>query len=449
MALKLKKVYLCYYLSLVLGLVLLCMYSNVTTTSNSYDVRGLTEEMRLMEEISVLISDVQGDDYRIMRWDATEHTIKRQNEGGCTTDNMKKSIDLILADKLSDQLRARAAQYLTFCITDNNENRAFLSQQDGIHTKIVEMVKLPLVQRTKTFVSSTSEIDATSLASAMASHLIYIASFNNQKNHVAFENAGAVPALSAIIKDKNQTPIQIMWAAAALQNLAATYCSTTSGRCRWDWTEDDDELIIVEKALPITVDGSTVRKTMMDDIELIDTLLQYACSGPVTSDPLPGKSGTVHRDELSKNLIPWGATGALKNLAILLEARHYIVKQNSSNMACFCQLSHSRDWLEVNKGEGLLYMLRRNDPCWFADPRVEYMKEAATSETELCVDGDFYDNEGYTCSNYDEEPSEADCLVKDRHGYLAKDACCPCGGGERVNTNKVQEVTESVSEASN
>lgn len=424
----------------LLALVALCVYSNMTSTS--YAVRDLTEEMRLMDEINTILSDVQGDDFRIMRYDATKYTAKRQEGGGCGHDKMNKSFHIIMKDNFSNYLRARAAEYLTFCITDNRRIRAYFSQQDGIHAKLVSMAS-SIRAPTDPLHVTTSEIDSVSLMSAMACHLIYIASFNDENNHRKFLEAGAVEALAGIIKNENNTPLQIMWAAAALQNLAASYCSTSDGRCRWDWTEDNEELILTEDSTPMTIDGSPVRESMLEDTELIDKLVHLSCSGPTTTVPMPGEGATLHRDELSTNLFSWAATGALKNLAILLDARDYIVEEYPHSMACFCRLSHSRDWLETNKGEGILFMLRRSDPCWFHEAPIEYGKQGATPETELCIDRIFYDTEGYTCTDYDDERTESNCNVEDRNGVSAKEACCACGGGDKTSdSNSVDESFE-------
>lgn len=411
-------------------------------TTTTYVVRGLTEEMKLMDDINTILTDVQGDDFRIIRYNAKKYTVKRQEGGGCVHDRMNKAVNIIMNESYSNNLRARSAEYLTFCITDNPRIRTYLSQQAGIHGKLVDMSLLVRSPVDLLHVSA-SEIDMPSFASAMACHLIYIASFNDKTNHREFLEAGAVQALAGIIKNESNTPLQIMWAAAALQNLAASYCATSDGRCKWDWTEDNEELILEEDVMPMTIDGSHVRESMLEDTELIDKLVQLSCSGPTTQLPLPGENAILHRDELSTNLIPWAATAALKNLAILLDARDYIVEEYPHSMACFCRLSHSRDWLESNKGEGMLFMLRRSDPCWFREPSIENGEKGTTPETELCIDHIFYDTEGYTCSDYDEERTEANCNVEDRNGVSANDACCACEGGDKtIESDSVGESFE-------
>jgi hypothetical protein len=436
----LKKSYF-YYVILVAAVILL------GTHSMSLSLNPITEEMKLMKKMDTLLRQVQGDDNRIMRWDATLYTLERQRKGGCSRDTFVGALDVISNVNLSDQLRGRAAEYVTFCVTDNGEQRALLSKQKGIHAGIVDLVKSTSSSSSKTIeatsTNSHSGIDSSAYASAMACHLIYIASFADTRNHVGFRNENAVPVLAAIVKNEQSTPIQIMWAAAALQNLAASYCGTEDdGRCYWDWVDEDvDYLVISKNSLPRFTDGSAARKAILEDTELVDRLTQLACTGPVSSEnnsaehnyPFPGENAVVHRDELSPSIVPWAATGALTSLALDPDARHYLIQHHSTSMACFCRLSHSRDWLEANKGEILLHHLRRDDdPCWFDDPLIEKRKKDFTSDTKLCVDGFLYDEQGYTCSDYGAKPSEIDCALRDQYGVLAKDACCACGGGEHV-----------------
>jgi len=84
-------------------------------------------------------------------------------------------------------------------------------------------------------------------------------------------------------------------------------------------------------------------------------------------------------------------------------------------------LSHSSDWLEENKGEGVLHHMRRPDPCWF---------ENDDHTGKLCIDKHFLDIEGYTCEDYD-DASEEECEQVDKAGTKAESACCACGGGDR------------------
>ena len=85
-----------------------------------------------------------------------------------------------------------AAEYATWCITDNPGHRARFSQVPKIHQAVVDW----LVQLESSSSSRQQRDDA--LASATAAHLIYIASFSNPFNQQSFHKHGAVQALAKI-----------------------------------------------------------------------------------------------------------------------------------------------------------------------------------------------------------------------------------------------------------
>lgn len=365
-------------------------------------------------ELQKLLDDARGDDTRLMRWNASRHTRKRQDEGGCNS--LGDVLDIVTNSRADQQLKGIACEFATFCITDNPGFRAAFSKHSGIHSAVVNLLH-----------------SSNTYASAMAGHLIYIASFSNAANDEGFAKAGAVSALSSALKNKPSTNLQLMWNAAALQNLAASYCDTEhDGRCYWDWKENVDHVIVTEDSLPMISDGSAVRREMVKDAELVKRLNELACTGPVkgkksSSNPFPGDNAVAGKDDDSLNIVAWAAAGALKNLALEPSARASI----ETVMPCMCRLSHSADWLEENKGGGAIHHLRRDDPCWFGEKGDKYT---------LCVDHIFLDDEGYTCTDY-EDASEKECRAKDAaSGVPATKACCECGGGDRDGSRTEEEL---------
>lgn len=265
----------------------------------------------------------------------------------------------------------------------------------------------------------------------MQGHLIYIASFSNEKNQQSFFQAGAVEALAGVItsstsntkKGAATSPVQVMWAMAALQNLSASYCATKhDGRCYWGWPEKTDHLEMESDSLPIVSDGAPIRQAALKIPNLITTLQEYACQGPVAgpaseTNILVGENAMAGRDDHNPAIVPWAAAGALKNLALETEARGLI---GGPSMACYCALKESNDWLEEAKAFDLLLHLRPHDPCWNEE-------EGAG----VCIDGVFLDKEGYYCDDYG-EPTEEECKATDVFtGKSAHELCCGCGGGER------------------
>eukprot|EP00536_Pseudo-nitzschia_multiseries_P018957 jgi/Psemu1/328948/estExt_fgenesh1_pg.C_34780001 len=400
------------------------------------------------EDLQRLIDDLRGDDHRLMRWDATRHTRKKQRRGG-SCDELSNALGIVVAAAApppipgdgdgdggtrttttnttttivaDEQHRvALACEFATFCITDNPKQRALLSKTEGVHSAIVKLVA-----------SSSARL------SSVASHLVYIASFSNAKNHQAFVEEGAIVALGGVLKSDTSRPIQAMWSAAAVQNLAASYCDTEDdGRCYWRWNKqssDRPQLVVRNSSLPIVSDGSTARRQILEDRELVRKLVAHTCRGPVSGkeseeNPFPGGNAVAGRDEDSPNIVPWAAAGALKNVA--LESSFGFLAAIEPAMTCLCRMSYSRDWLEKNKARHVIDHTRREDPCWFGKNGDDYKNPNA----DMCVDRYFVDSDGRDCSEY-EKPKRDECATEDfTRTTTAKEACCPCGGGYRDPPN--------------
>lgn len=294
------------------------------------------------DELAELIRDLKGTDDRIMRWDATKHTAKRQQGGACEKLDQVAADFIVQAKTQKDDTHWRlACEYATWCITDNPYQRARFSEQEGIHEAVVKVV------------SSGSPS-----ASAAASHLIYIATFANERNHQGFFHAGAVQAVADVItsslsktkKESQPLAVQLMWAMAALQNMEASYCAThDDGRCYWDWDGKHDHVTMDKSSLPMLSDGSPVRQLAMKIPNLVTTLQHYACQGPVpgaASDGniLPGENAVAGKDDDNPAIIPWAATAALKNMALEKEAKPLI--EEGVAFKCYCLIKDSHDWLE-------------------------------------------------------------------------------------------------------
>ena len=168
----------------------------------------------------------------------------------------------------------------------------------------------------------------------------------------------------------------------------------------------------------------TLFRTRLRDTNLVTSLNNYACIGPVrgemtTENPYVGDNAVVGGQcDDSSNIVAWAAAGALKNLALSPEARPMI----EPFIECLCRLAHSPDWLEENKGQGALHHLRQSDPCWFQDDN--------SPNGKLCVDHVFNDQEGETCRVYG-NALEPECLATNKEGIVAKKACCACAGGNQ------------------
>lgn len=284
------------------------------------------------EELVGLIRDLKGTDERIMRWDATKHTAKRQQGGAC--EKLPEIAEILVQENDEERWRL-ACEYATWCITDNPFQRARFSDVPGVHQGVVKAVKAK-----------------SPLASAAASHLIYIATFSNEKNHQSFFQAGAVQAVADVITSKsNKTlAVQLMWAMAALQNMEASYCATKhDGRCYWGWDGKNNHVTMEKDSLPMLSDGAPMRQAAMKIPNLVTTLQHYVCQGPVDGPAdenhiLPGENAVAGRDDANPAIIPWAATAALKNMALEKDAKPLI--EEGANFVCYCKIKNSEDWLE-------------------------------------------------------------------------------------------------------
>lgn len=415
-------------------LALLLLVVATTSTVSAAAAATLSKQ-----ELENLVHDLRGDDERrIVVWGASEHTAKQQNSGKC--DSLKDALVQLTTTK-DNLLKTLICEYAALCINDNRANGVLFSEIPKIYETLTALLKYP----------------GDAPLATVATYLVYIVVFANAANHQGLIKAGAVKTLSQVLMqdDKNVPPLQQMWIAAALQNLAASYCDTKDdGRCYWDWPaaddDDDDEddhktsvpdhVVIEEDSLPILSDGSVARKEMIQNTKLIERVIKMACQGPVKGRLSPTNihpgAETINFDEeaiqTSLHLVTWAATGLLKNLALEPSARPLL----EPAMHCFCLMSHSNDWLEEDKGVGAIHHLRGEDPCWFD----EY-DEDDEDDPFFCVDRPFLDAEGSACDEYQDATAE-ECETKDVKGVAAKEACCGCDGGDNYGTR--QELADEL-----
>jgi hypothetical protein len=253
-----------------------------------------------------------------------------------------RSIDDIINDKL------KIIKILTLCSSENPTFR----QKIGIYNdgKVLKEV--------------ISMIDEGDKAAAIAGEAIWIFSFNNSHNHNYFVDNGAIPKMSKIIVTKGKTDkdhnaiLAVMWVAAALQNLAASYCGTESGHCWWefDYGEDDDNEdggLYLHDDSPLVIDGTKAAKEIIksglrddnsDDgeSELINILKSLACRKPMTEDDKMWPSFATTDDKITDSRITsWAIVGILKNLSMYSASEHATL----SSKDCLCSLTESEDWL--------------------------------------------------------------------------------------------------------
>lgn len=361
------------------------------------------------------IENLRGDDLRLVRWDATNHTIDRRNAGGC--DDLLAALQIITGSPSTEneELKRLAADYTTLCVTNHPQNRAVLSTVDGLYKSVIGLLS-----------------SSNSLLKAKIGHLIYIAVYANKENHQGFVKEGAVDALSEIVKNDAGVAVEWMWASIALANLAASYCADEENPkeltwCEWDWDREGHGDFLV--APRVVSDGTIVRRQLLKDTSTLLAFVAQVCNlGGVTgqesdSNPFPGSMAiSTGRDDDHPNISTWAAIGVLKNLAVEPKARPRL----EPHMHCFCRLWGSPDWLESDKAEETIHNQRLTDPCWFDDN---------DHQGDLhCVDH-FYLDENYEgCERFDVD-TDPPCHEEDAYGTAAIDACCGCDGGEQFRVH--------------
>jgi hypothetical protein len=190
----------------------------------------------------------------------------------------------------------------------------------------------------------TAVSDAAAAAAAVAGESIWILSFNNKHNHEYFVQNGAIPKMARIIetrggKNNHYDILSVMWAAAALQNLAASYCHTESGHCWWEY--NDVENLHLHQRSPLAIDGSEAAEMMVASDEFVQQLNRMVCRGPMSdSDALWPSLATIH-DTMTPKLSTWAVTGLLKNLSLYHNSEHAAYRAKR----CLCFLEESEDWL--------------------------------------------------------------------------------------------------------
>lgn len=253
---------------------------------------------------------------------------------------------------------------MTLFVTDSPTNRARLGAADGVMEALVALVD----SARREAVSSDPHVAAPPSvhrfeAAESAAEAMWTLAYNSAANHAALVRLGAVEALAAMVTARDALglatpPRAAMWAAAALQNLAASYCETADGRCTWSFERGEPESLVPDAA--VVVDAEDARRRIAHQPVLIEALVRYVCEGPVGPTdgggaPWPSKATVSSRN--APSTVPWAAAGLLKNLALSEAAAERVLRSTDAG-ACLCRLSRSRDWIESSKANAALRLLQ-------------------------------------------------------------------------------------------
>jgi hypothetical protein len=250
----------------------------------------------------------------MVRPSPSDETLQRQRSEACGAD-LERAYKVLVTEETNTQALIDAVTVVSLCTTNNDTNRAKLTTSvKGVPEAIVSMLNLEPA------------------AIAAAGECIWISSFNSPENYNAFVKAGAVDALSNILTstkpcEGNSCHHAKMWSAAALQNLAATYCEG-AGYCDWEWVarkegnamadgeHDRYDVALSNSAKPME-DPTPLREQILNNKALLTYVTQQICEMAADTDSHPSErqwpSRALVPDDIDHpDVTPWAYMGLIK-----------------------------------------------------------------------------------------------------------------------------------------
>lgn len=383
------------------------------------------------ETLGDVATYLRANDTRLVRPGPSDETWERQDGDACGL-YLEQAHQILVKPRIPEHARTDAVKVITLCTTDRPKHRAKLTTVDGVPAALVSLLAPSSLYSSK----------------AAAAECIWISSFSSKANHDTFVDAGAVERLSDVITNHRCTSLSTkeeatqcylaqMWAAAALQNLAAAYCDTKDwGGCTWEWTDktkNGRHEIAIEKGMKVKFDPEPLRLSMIRNTKLLETLTTIICDNVKELDKAPSQRtwpsrAKVTQLELTPSVAAWGAIGAVRNLALSPE---FYNNMPTDLQKCLCDHAvRSPDWLENSKAEDAIYRFgfEYRDVC---EPIYDRNK---------CFDyKGWKDDEGENCKKYEKKRWCAEyrdyAPKEERKGekaYItAGEGCCACGGGKK------------------
>ncbi len=260
---------------------------------------------------------------------------KMMQKTACEMD-LEEVLTLFVSRNVTDEEQKQATFIIASCSIENLRNRNKIGSFDkgAALNKLIEM--LDVVQNT----AKQSSVDG----AASAAEAIWILSFDNAQNHKYFLSRGAILSLSKLVQFENRNlSIQLakMWAAAALQNLAASYCKTMSGLCFWDYDGNNGGLHLLPQSPLRDELGHEGRGIMLKDSDLVVYLKRGVCKGPISTKPWASEATYTENVSSNDQIATWAYVGVIKNLALSEKGTDLFSEMNG----CLCDLLNSQDWL--------------------------------------------------------------------------------------------------------
>ncbi len=243
---------------------------------------------------------------------------------------------------LEDQIKI--VELLTLCSSEHSDFRNKIGTfEEGVALKVM----VDLLNEDKDSVT------------AVVGTTIWILSFADEHNHKFFTEHALEPMANILVAranaleqidetNKSACALAVMWMAAGLQNLAASYCKTDSGHCWWEYQflegDGEDYGIYLHEESPLIVDASTAAEKIVKAAsgELVGVLHRLVCEDPMTEDETHAWASEATIDGLAHpKIITWAVAGLLKNLSMYEGSLATTVAAKE----CLCALTQSEDWL--------------------------------------------------------------------------------------------------------
>ena len=252
---------------------------------------------------------------------------------------------------LSLEYQTKLVQLVTLCSSENPDRRHFIGHfQDSVVLKAI----VSLLDEDKDSVT------------AVVGDSIWILSFADMHNRDFFVENAIEKMASILVEranalkndeadDKSAASLAVMWMAAALQNLAASYCDTESAHCWWEYEHPEEELPVGEETdyglylheeSPLLFHGGDAAEAIVTAVggELVEVLHRLVCAEPMTEDEevIWASEATIEgAGSVDPRIITWAVAGVLKNLSMYEESYDATVYAKD----CLCALTQSADWL--------------------------------------------------------------------------------------------------------
>lgn len=360
------------------GVIGILFIGSVSTSQASsvgeFDVLAINPIEKLDESIDYL----RHDDERLIRFDVPSDEAKERQERFCSK-HLLSLVTLISTRSepefnmpLEDQVKV--VRIITLCSGEHPEYRKQIGgYKEGMALKAI--------------LSMLDESDA--IADIVVGEAVWVLSFNDKHNHNFFIENGAVEKMGNLIvqniddleevegdeldeEDSAILTLSVMWLAAGLQNLAASYCGTDTGHCWWEYDEPDEESgnegrIRLHEDSPLSIDGSGAAKLIAEaaDGQLAEILQDFVCDSKIGEEnvdhwPTLAKMSNAMEAASDFSLATWAFAGVLKNLS-MYEGSKKVVEEARG---CLCELARSEDWLESSKaGEALTRIGVTEEEC--------------------------------------------------------------------------------------